>query len=208
MERLSKLQATTEDLRAAPMSTPSLTSPDRLAPLPGEAPTLPTFRQVFDAQHSYVFHSLRRLGVHERDLEDLTHDVFLVVHRKLVDYDPARPFKPWLLGICARVASDYRKLARHRREQMLGAPEVADHAPSLDAQLAAGDAQALVIAALDAVEDERRVLLVMVDLDEAPVTEAARALSIPLNTAYSRLRLARKELEAAVRRLRAKRGER
>jgi RNA polymerase sigma-70 factor (ECF subfamily) len=164
------------------------------------------FQQLFQAQHAYVFHSLRRLGVAERDLEDLTHDVFMVVHRKLGEYDPARPIKPWLLGIAARVASDYRKLARHR-DQVLAAPEVADARPSADVQMQANDAQALVIAALAAVDDSRRALLVMVDIDDMAVTDAAEVMSIPLNTAYSRLRLARKEFSAAVLRLRAKRGE-
>jgi RNA polymerase sigma-70 factor, ECF subfamily len=164
------------------------------------------FRQLFEAEHAYVFHSLRRLGVPERDLADVTHDVFVIVYRKLSDYDAGRPVRPWLLAISARVASDYRRLARNRREHVEAAPESADPAPAADDRVAAGESRALVIAALQAVDEGRRSLLMMVDLDEVSVPEAANALGTPLSTAYSRLRLARAELAAAVHRLRARRG--
>ena len=62
------------------------------------------FVDVYGAELPFVWRTLWRLGVPDRDLEDVAHDVFVVVHRKLVDYDPTRPLKPWLFGICFRVA--------------------------------------------------------------------------------------------------------
>jgi RNA polymerase sigma-70 factor (ECF subfamily) len=62
----------------------------------------PPFRAVFDQEFGYVWNTLRRLGVRNADLEDVTHEVFLVFHRRMADYDPARPLRP--------------KLARHRHE--------------------------------------------------------------------------------------------
>ncbi|NCQ59989.1 MAG: RNA polymerase factor sigma C, partial [Myxococcales bacterium] len=44
-------------------------------------------------------------------------------------------------------------------------------------------------------------ILVLVVLNELAVTEAAEMLGLPLNTAYTRLRRAKLELAAAVRRL-------
>lgn len=166
------------------------------------------FSALFEAEHGYVLHSLRRLGVRERDLEDLTHDAFLVVHRKLDTFDATRPARPWLFAICARVASDYRRRARVRYEQVTDAPDARDPMPTADVTLERRQQQALVIDALESVDDDRRALFVMVDIDELPVVEAARALEIPLNTAYSRLRLARAEFAAAVTRLRARGGAR
>jgi RNA polymerase sigma-70 factor (ECF subfamily) len=165
-----------------------------------------SFHAVFEREHGYVWHSLRRLGVFERDLEDVTHDVFVVVHRKLGQYDASRPLRPWLFGVAARVASDYRRRASHRFEHPKLDVEAVDAQPSPEARLAASDAQKLVIAALQAVEEDRRAVLIAVEIDELPVTEVALALEIPLNTAYSRLRLARAEFGAAVARMR-KRGE-
>ncbi|MBK6515836.1 MAG: hypothetical protein IPG04_17515 [Polyangiaceae bacterium] len=76
----------------------------------------PAFANVFAAELPYVLRSLRRLGALPADVEDLGHDVFMVVHRELARFDPARPIRPWLFGIAFRVASDHRRLARVRRE--------------------------------------------------------------------------------------------
>jgi RNA polymerase sigma-70 factor (ECF subfamily) len=167
----------------------------------------PTFRAVFEAESSYVMSSLRRLGVFERDLDDLTHDVFLAVHLRFAEYDPARPIRPWLFAFAVRVAAAYRRRARHRLEVIEGAIEAADErAGTADARVAAQEARRLVIQALDEVELDRRAVLVMHDIDGEAMPEIARALSIPLNTGYSRLRLAREEFEVALKRLQPRRG--
>jgi RNA polymerase sigma-70 factor (ECF subfamily) len=171
---------------------------------PGERDRL--FRELFGGQLDYVHRSLRRLGVAARDLEDLTHDTFVIVYRKLESFDRARSLRPWLFAIAARVAADYRRLARHRVEHIDSTFEGIAATSSPDAQLALGDAQALLMRALEGVAEERRAVLVMADFDDFSVPEIAEALELPLNTAYSRLRLARQELAAAVARMRA-RGE-
>src|SRR5438552_2588961 len=93
----------------------------------GEA--LSTLRALFDAHAGYVWSTLRRLGVPSADLEDLTHDVFLQVYRRLDVYDPLRPVRPWLFGFAYRIASQHRRRA-HRRHETPGAPEAAP-APGL-----------------------------------------------------------------------------
>lgn len=165
----------------------------------------PDFRALFQAECSYVFHSLRRLGVHERDLEDVAHEVFLAIHKKLADYDPARPLRPWIFAFAYRFASDYRKLARHR-ERSGDEIEVADTADSVDDRIDAERARKLVVEALDALDLDKRAVFVMHEIDGAAVPAIAASLGIPVNTAYSRLRLAREQFAAAVKRLRL-RGE-
>ena len=61
----------------------------------GEGDRAHRFRALFDAEFSYVWTSLRRMGVPARDLEDLTHDVLLEVYKRLESYDPSRPLRPW-----------------------------------------------------------------------------------------------------------------
>ncbi len=182
----------------APVLRPSDPASD---PLLGPAKR-PDFTTIFQTECSYVWNTLRRLGVQERDLEDVAHDVFVAVHRKLDNYDPARPLKPWLFGIAFRVASDYRRLARHRRELMDDGFEAVDDRPSVDDQIATEQARKLVLDALEALDLDKRAVFVMHELDGHAMPAIAAALGIPVNTAYSRLRLAREAFAVAVKRIR------
>jgi RNA polymerase sigma-70 factor (ECF subfamily) len=165
------------------------------------------FRAVFEESFDYVWLSLRRLGVHDRDLEDVAQEVFVQVYRRFDDYDPSRPVRPWLFAFALRCASDWRRLARHREVgPEFGEP--ASPAPSADVTIARAEDVALVHRALEEVDVERRAVLILYELDEVPMKEIAVALGIPLFTAYSRLRVAREELTVAIRRLQNERGER
>jgi RNA polymerase sigma-70 factor, ECF subfamily len=181
--------------------------PAPLADLTAEVREKPLFRTIFEGEFAYVAHTLRRLGVAERDLDDVTHDVFVAVYRCLHQYDAARPLRPWLFGTAFRVASDHRRLARNHREVLGDPTEPIDESPGADQQLASHESRELVLLALGALDLDRRAVLVMHDIDGHTMPEIAEGLSIPLNTAYSRLRLAREQFKAAVRRLRGRRGE-
>ena len=165
------------------------------------------FGALFEAELDFVLATLRRLGVAERDLEDVAHEVFLRVYAHYGEYDASRPVRPWLFLFAYRQASDYRRLARHRRE-VLGEPdEPQSAAPGADELLAGRDRRALVEAALREVDVDRRAILLLHDMEETPMNEVARLLEIPVQTAYSRLRVGREELVKAARRLRRDGGE-
>lgn len=164
------------------------------------------FDGVFTAEVRYVWNSLRRLGVRGADLDDATHDVFVAVYRHRHEYDPARSLRAWLFGFAVRVAANHRR-ARKRRREDPEEDDLADASLQADDRLMEGEKRRLLAKGLDALDVERRAMVVMHDLDGLPMPEIAAALGIPLNTAYSRLRLAREDLAAAVRRLRAQRGE-
>jgi len=177
---------------------------DRSPPeLEGERPPPPDFTRLFEAECSYVWTSLRRLGVRDRDLEDLVHEVFLVVHRHLADYDARRPVRPWLFGISFRVAAAYRRLARTQRELVSDSIEAVDMEPSAHDRVETKQAQELVMKALDMLDLDRRALILMHEFDELTMPEIAEIIGVPLNTAYSRLRLAREQFTAACRRIQA-----
>jgi RNA polymerase sigma-70 factor (ECF subfamily) len=176
----------------------------RVEPAPS---ALPSFRSLFEQQFSYVWNVLRRLGVPERDLEDLTQQVFLQVHGQLATYDVRRPLRPWLFAFAFNAASNHRNLARHRVELCVVAPEMADPIAPADEQLITRQEIELAELALTQVSLDRRAVLLLHEIEGHSIPEVAETLGIPLNTAYSRLRLARQEYELCVRRLRAQRGE-
>ncbi|HEY8942979.1 MAG TPA: sigma-70 family RNA polymerase sigma factor [Polyangiaceae bacterium] len=164
------------------------------------------FQALFKEHFSYVWHTLRRLGVPSRDLEDVTHDVFVWVYRRRDQYDPERPVRAWLFGFSFRVASAYRRLSRNRRELLDGADEPLDPNPNAVEQLLSRETLDLAHEALASLELSRRAVFILHELDGCTIPEAAAALGIPVNTAYSRLRLAREDFSKAARRLALQRG--
>jgi RNA polymerase sigma-70 factor (ECF subfamily) len=179
---------------------------DNMNPAPSRPP--PDLGAIFDEHFDYVWATMRRLGVRNADREDLVHEVFLKVSGRLGDYDPTRPLRPWLFGFAYRVAADYHRLARHRVEVIGGASEASSADVPADDRVAALQEREMLLASLDALPLDRRAVLVMHDLDEIPIPQIAEELAIPLGTAYSRLRLARKELADHVLRSRIARGAR
>jgi RNA polymerase sigma-70 factor (ECF subfamily) len=166
-----------------------------------------SFRGLFEANFAYVWNALRRLGIHESEREDLANEVFFRVHRALHTYDPRRPLRPWLFAFAFRVASDHRRLARHRIEVTGGRQDAHASARSPEAEVEREQQRALVREALEEVDLDKRAVLILHDLDEVPIPEIARALRIPEGTAYSRLRSGRAQFASVVRRKQRQEGE-
>ena len=166
------------------------------------APSPTDLASIYESNLDYVWRLLRRLGVYERDLEDTTHDVFLVVHRRLSSFDGTRAVRPWLAGIAVRVASDYRKSARVRRMKVGGTidDEAAANRGPLS-ELEVSRKRQLVARALDRLSYDGRVVFVMYELEGHSVPEISDALGVSVNTLYTRLRAARRKFADAVRTL-------
>jgi RNA polymerase sigma-70 factor, ECF subfamily len=154
---------------------------------------------AFQRELDYVYRTLRRLGTSPSEVDDLAQEVFLALRRSWSEYDPGRPLRPYLFGIAFRLASAHER--KRRREVAFGVCDWGDAGPGPDDTLQTKQARALVLAALERIPLPRRAVLVMHDIDDVPVADVAAVLAIPLFTAYSRLRKARKELETAVRRM-------
>lgn len=157
---------------------------------------------AYQSELDYLLRTLQRLGVGPADIEDLAQDVFLVLRRNWLQYDPTRSLRPYLFAIAFRVASSHRR--RRWREVPLPVVDGPDSAMCPDGLLEAGQARNVVLKVLQSIPLPRRAVLVMHDLDEVPVQAVATTLSIPLFTAYSRLRKARRELRSAIVRMQEK----
>jgi RNA polymerase sigma-70 factor (ECF subfamily) len=155
--------------------------------------------EAFGSELDYVFATLRRLGAAPREVEDLAQEVFVVLHKNWPAVDTTRPLRPYLFGIAFRVVSASRR--RRTREVPYAALDAADDAVSPEGSLQSKESVRLVMAALEHVPLPRRVVIIMHDLDQVPVADIARTLSISRFGTYARLRKARKELKAAIGRL-------
>ncbi len=145
----------------------------------------------------FVWRSLRRLGVPEAELEDALHDVFLVVAQRLESFEGRSSMRTWLFGIAMRVERGRRR-SEARRNRKVGAFAREDRS-ARDAY-AQADAQRALNLMLAQLDEDKRAVFVLVELEGESVVDVAQALGANTNTIYTRLRAARKALQAMARR--------
>ena len=156
---------------------------------PAGSVEVPSFPEIFQLHAQFLWRTLMNLGIPAHEAQDLCQEVMLTVHRKLPDFD-GKSLRGWLYGICVRVASDYRRSARVRREV------VSDALPEQPIEASQGDTLdqkrrlARLLAALDQLDEGKRAAFVLHELEELTLAEVAEALQTPLQTVYSRVRAA------------------
>jgi RNA polymerase sigma-70 factor (ECF subfamily) len=169
-------------------------------PQPEPPQERPSFADVYNEGAVYVWRTLRRLGVADADCSDATQEVFVIVHRRLPQYEPRSRLLGWLAAITSNVAAQYRDRDR-RKPRTDGEVDPADLAemsqlPPFDLEDAVATRE-LVLYLLQAVEPDRRLVLIMHHIDEMLTREIADALGLPQGTVETRLRLARQDFKAA-----------
>jgi RNA polymerase sigma-70 factor (ECF subfamily) len=190
-----------------PSPTPELRVTSQQAPEvrpPALVETL-DFARVFRELAPFAWRVLRRLGVAEADVEDVCQEVFLVVHRRLGDFEGRSSLRVWVYGICTRAASEYRRRPHRRREEATSSPPEASVPAPQDEEVDRRRALAALDAALDELDDEKRAVFVLYEIEHVSMQEVAQAARCPLQTAYSRLHAARRQVEATMRRAMAER---
>lgn len=164
---------------------------------------LPTLDDLFRDHAGFVFRILRRYGVPDAVLDDKVQDVFLVAHRRFSSYDPQTSARSWLLGIARRVASHERR-GRKRAERRLDRVPRPVGTDTPEHTLADREAAELVRQFLEKLDEKKRMIFVLSDLEGLSAPEIASALEMNVNTVYSCIRTARQRFEREVDRRLAK----
>jgi RNA polymerase sigma-70 factor (ECF subfamily) len=163
------------------------------------------FEAVYEEHFAFVWRTVRRLGVPERSVDDAVQDVFVVVHRRLRVFEGRSSMRTWLYGIARRVAHDHRRrVGRKERGEALPDGLADPSAPAPDREVARAQAARLLHSILEGLDDDKREVFVLAELEQMTVPEIAEATGVNLNTVYSRLRAARQAFEQAVARVRAR----
>ncbi len=171
--------------------------------------SVPNLEDIYREHAGMVWRALRRLGVPEAAAPDLVHDVFLVVHRRLREYDGSAAMKSWLYGIARGVAANWRRgEGRTRRRLQLVSQQPSTDPPKPDEQLARAQAGNLVDQLLQQLDPAKREAFVLLEVEGMTGPQAARALGIKVDTLYSRVRKARQALERLVERQRRREAPR
>jgi RNA polymerase sigma-70 factor, ECF subfamily len=152
-----------------------------------------TIEVLFSTYAPFVWRTLRHFGVARCDLDDQTQEVFIIAHRRLSEWDGEQP-RAWLYAIARRCAAGYRRRSHRRHERAVEAmPESSDGRDP-----AARIEMDRLNRALDALDEDKRSVFVLYEVEEMTMREVAEAVQCTLPTAYARLYAARRELARAL----------
>jgi RNA polymerase sigma-70 factor, ECF subfamily len=161
----------------------------------GEAlePSNSDFEQLYRQHFAFVWRTLRRFGVADAGLEDAAQEVFLVAHRRAGAWASWSSPRSWLFGVARRVAADHRRSRDRHARKLAALPEIA--APrAIDERVDDHQRLRAVASAIAALSPARRAVYTLAELEDMSGPEIAEALGIELNTVYSRLRRARRDV--------------
>lgn len=146
--------------------------------------------RAYDTYAAEMFRFLRRLGVPDAAVDDAVQDVFFVAWRRRAEFEGRSSQRTWLYGIARRVARDHR---RRRDRTHKESPELDQLSTGSDParQSEAAEAARLVDRVLARMSDTLRETFVLVEIEQLSAPEIAEVVGVPLNTVYSRTRLAR-----------------
>ncbi len=155
----------------------------------------PSFAALFSEHAPFVLRVMRHLGVAPADLNDQSQEVFVAVFQGLAGFEGRSSERTWIYGICVRVASNYRRRAYIRRERAVSEPPEQRAPADQHAELEQARGAAELGRLLDCLDPDKREVFVLYELEELPMKDVAAACNCPLQTAYSRLRAARRILQ-------------
>jgi RNA polymerase sigma-70 factor, ECF subfamily len=157
------------------------------------------FGALYDEHFDFVWRCLCRMGVDPSWAEDAAQDTFVVVHRRLHDLLPHASRTAFLYGIALRVARDYRRRARRKGAETLNEEgTISKDAGPFD-QTAAAEAARLMERFLATLDEDKRAVFALVELEGMTAPEVSQALGVRINTVYSRLRVGRDRFIAYLR---------
>jgi len=172
---------------AAELRTATTTSAPR-------AHTVPlTFEQVYAEHYRFVWRTLKAFGLPSAVVEDAVQDVFVVVHRRLPDFEGRSSIRTWLFRISRWVVTYERRRARSRPAHEPIDDDVGDAAPDPYERVARNEGLRALERVLLRMDEEKRLVFVLMDIEEMRAHEVAELFEINVNTVYSRLRLAREQ---------------
>jgi RNA polymerase sigma-70 factor, ECF subfamily len=164
----------------------------------GKAPSELSFEQLYDQWFADVSRWVRALGSGEADRDDLVQEIFLVVHRRLSDFD-GQNVAGWLYQIARRKVRDHRRLlwVKHlfgNSSLPLADAMLTTKQSPLD-ELETKHKRELLEQLLDKLNEDQRAAFVLFEIEGNSGEEIASLQGVPINTVWARIHKARKKLQ-------------
>lgn len=160
--------------------------------------------EIYESYFDFVWRNARRLGVPEANADDVAQDVFLIVQRRIADYDGRSTMQAWIFGILVRIVRDHRRSFRrrgaHHEALDFNRATCATSEPTPVEQLEREQRVRMVDRLLGELDEDKRTLLILSELEEWTLREIAEFYGSNINTIYSRLRAAKRDFERAYKR--------
>jgi RNA polymerase sigma-70 factor, ECF subfamily len=157
----------------------------------------PAFNLLYEEHFAFVWRNVRRLGVRQPEIDDVVQEVFIVVHRKLETFEPRTSIRAWIFGILKHVTRTHRRTCVRKQPPSNCEPHLLADVVQLgpEEQLQRSEATRALEVILDSMPEDQREVFILVELEQMNGPEIADALSISVNTVYSRLRTAREHFQ-------------
>jgi RNA polymerase sigma-70 factor (ECF subfamily) len=155
------------------------------------------FRVVYEHWFQEVSRWIRAMGGPEADREDLVQDVFVVVHRRLPDFD-GNNLPGWLYQIARHRVRDFRRLSWVKHLLLGGVPlseNLATEGASPSETLEGQQKRAMLERLFEKLTESERATLVLFEIEGYSGEEIAQLQGVPLNTVWSRIYKSRKKLK-------------
>ena len=162
------------------------------------------FEEIYRSYFDEVYRWTRALGAPDAERDDLVQDVFLIVHRRLPEFD-GKNLAGWLYQITRHRVRDFRRLRWFRLLLSRGQVDENLVSPAAGPEAALGHKERAAVLArwLAKLPEAQRVAFVLFEIEGYSGEEIARLQGAPLNTVWARIHKAREKLTASAASLRA-----
>jgi RNA polymerase sigma-70 factor (ECF subfamily) len=167
-----------------------------------------TFDDVYNEYFPFVWRSVEGLGVPASALDDVVQEVFLVVYQRLPSFEARSSLRTWVYGVVLHTARRHRRTSQRKRldqvEDLATAGETLEAAgPGPHESIEQAEAIEQLDALLDQLDEEKREVFVLAEIEQLSAPEIAEIVGANVNTIYARIRAARRAFDLALARLRA-----
>jgi len=158
--------------------------------------------ELFKRHAARVRRIVRRLGVPAHECDDFVQSTFLELHRAAPRFERQAPVGPFIIGLAVVLARRRRRNAARIAEKLVSwlrmslAGQIEPRSPA--EQLEEYQSVSRLLAAIAELSPKKREAFVLVALEDMSGEDAAKALGVPINTVWTRLHHARRELRAAL----------
>jgi len=163
---------------------------------------VPPFEAIYAEYLDFVWASARYFGVKRAAMDDVVQEIFMVIHRKIATLRRPEALRSWIYGIVRRTVINYLRTQRRRNASDIVLSlhvETQKETQPTPLELAEQkEAENLLLGVLGEIDARKREVLMLVELHGMTAPEISSGLAIPLNTVYTRLRMARAAFDAAL----------